>query len=65
MTTKKSQNTEKKYYCEKCDYYAKRKCDFNKHLKTIKHNSEKYNKIQPRNCHNCLCGKSYLHRSSL
>lgn len=47
------------FYCEKCDYNAKRKSDFKKHLKTKKHNSEKKDKL------NCVCGKRYKYPSSL
>ena len=54
-----------KFYCEKCDYYAKRQSDLNKHFKTKKHNTTNTTKIQQKTLHMCECGKSYSHRASL
>ena len=48
-------------YCEKCDYQAKRKSDFNKHLKSKKHNTYKH----IINTYKCSCGKEFKHRQSL
>ena len=38
MVKKTLQNSPKKFHCKKCDYYANRISDFNKHLQTRKHN---------------------------
>ena len=38
MTYKKVAKNVTKYYCEKCDYTSFKKCDFQKHLQTQKHN---------------------------
>jgi len=54
-----------KFHCEKCDYYAKRQSDLNKHFKTKKHNTTITTKIQPKTLYICDCGKSYNHRASL
>jgi hypothetical protein len=48
------------FYCEKCDYTAKRKSDYQKHLKTKKHNVAKKD-----NSLTCTCGKEYKYASSL
>lgn len=51
-------------YCEKCDYYANRISDFNKHLQTIKHNGKNGNKNSPpNNPYHCGCGKIYKFQS--
>ena len=54
-----------KFICEKCDYKCYKKGDFNKHLKSIKHNTTNTTQIQQENTYNCECGKSYNHRASL
>ena len=69
-TTKNSQKFSKilkNFYCKNCDYTCTRKSDYNKHLKSIKHNTTnttKYNKIQHKIL-KCICGKEYSHRASL
>ena len=50
-----------KYYCEKCNYGCSNKKDYEKHILTLKHKSEK---ILVNNLYNCICGKSYKHRQS-
>ncbi len=35
------ENSNKLFHCEKCDYTAKRKGDFKKHLESRKHNASK------------------------
>ena len=62
------------YSCEFCAYNTLSKKDFNKHLSTDKHKmlilannaNEKSQKI-PKNPaeHSCVCGKTYMHLSSL
>ena len=64
MVKKTLQNSPKKYHCEKCDYYANRISDFNKHLQTIKHNGKNGNKNSPpNNPYHCGCGKIYKFQS--
>ena len=60
MIYKKSQKVSTEYYCEKCDYYANRKSDLNKHFKTKKHNdtNDTSNKL-----FKCDCGKQYKYHS--
>ena len=58
-----------KYCCEKCDFNASSKNDYNRHLLTKKHNSinsqclamEKTQK----NTYICECGKQYMDNSGL
>ena len=52
-------------YVKKCDYTWSRKSDFNKHLKSKKHNTTNATKIQQNILHYCECGKKYTHRASL
>ena len=64
-TTNITSKNIKKNYCEKCDYTWSRKSDFNKHLKSKKHNTTNATKIQQNILHYCECGKKYTHRASL
>ena len=64
-TTEILKKTLKEFHCVKCDYVCSRKSDFNKHLKSKKHNTTNTTKIQPNVLHSCGCGKSYNHRASL
>ena len=70
-TTKSRQKSPKVaefFHCEKCDYKCYKKSDYEKHLKTKKHNTTKYNKVQHENSqqeYTCECGKSYSHRATL
>ena len=64
MVKKTLQNSPKNYHCEKCDYYASRISDFNKHLQTIKHNGKNGKKNSPpKNPYHCGCGKKYKFQS--
>ena len=64
MVKKTLQNSPKNYHCEKCDYYASRISDFNKHLQTIKHNGKNGKKNSPpKNPYHCGCGKIYKFQS--
>ena len=69
MTSKNSQKfSNKKFYCEKCQYYAKRKSDLNKHYKSKKHNTYNTSKNSPNTSDLPFvgeCGKKYKHRQSL
>ena len=65
MLQKEFQKKDFKFYCEKCDYYSKRKSQFERHLHTNKHkNNECYIKATEKVPYNCLCGKIYKHHSS-
>ena len=66
-TTNNSPIIRLKYYCENCDYSCSKKSDFNKHIKSIKHNTTDTTKIQRRKSPNylCSCGKIYTHRALL
>ena len=64
MVKKTLQKSPKNYHCEKCDYYASRISDFNKHLQTIKHNGKNGKKNSPpKNPYHCGCGKIYKFQS--
>ena len=54
----------KNFECEKCDYVCSKKGDFNKHLKSIKHNAIKCYNNATINSLTCECGKIYKHSSS-
>ena len=56
------ENSNKIFYCEKCDYTAKRKGDFKKHLESKKHNASKM--LVKNSKFKCRCGKTYMHDSS-
>ena len=53
-----------KFICENCDYSCYKKGDFNKHLRSIKHNTTNTTQRQQQ-IHQCECGKVYSHRASL
>ena len=55
----------KNFVCEKCDFRCSKKGDYNRHLKSKKHNTTTTTKIQQKILHSCKCGKSYNHRASL
>ena len=65
MTTKIHQKTSYKFICEKCDFKCSKKGDYNRHLKTRKHNDTNTTLLQQKIHHICECGKSYNHRASL
>jgi len=56
------ENSNNKFYCDKCDYYAKRKGDLKKHFKSKKHNASKM--LVKNSKFKCECGKEYVHDSS-
>jgi len=56
------ENSNKLFRCEKCDYSAKRKGDFKKHLESKKHNASKM--LVKNSKFICKCGKKYMHDSS-
>ena len=51
------ENSNQIFHCKKCDYTAKRKGDFEKHLKSKKHNASKM--LVKNSKFICKCGKSY------
>ena len=69
MTYEKSAKSANFFECIICDFNTCKKCDFNRHLKTLKH---KNNEILINNIHErtnklftCECGKVYKHNQSL
>tara|TARA_B100000902_G_scaffold191094_1_gene182638 strand:+ start:8357 stop:9184 length:828 start_codon:yes stop_codon:yes gene_type:complete len=59
------ENSNNLLYCKKCDYLAKRKGDFKKHLQSKKHNASNAIKIASKKFQfSCPCGKTYCHDSS-
>ena len=59
------ENSNNSLYCKKCDYLAKRKGDFKKHLQSKKHNASNAIKNASKKFQfSCPCGKSYCHDSS-
>ena len=59
------ENSNNLLYCKKCDYLAKRKGDFKKHLQSKKHNASNAIKNASKKFQiSCPCGKSYKHESS-
>jgi len=57
-----TENSNKKFYCKSCDYYANRKGDLKKHFNSKKHNASKM--LVKNSKFNCDCGKEYVHESS-
>ena len=57
-----TENSNKKFYCKSCHYYAKRKGDLKKHFNSKKHNASKM--LVKNSKFNCDCGKEYVHESS-
>ena len=61
-----------KYYCETCDYKCCKKSDYEKHTRTLKHqtaytmltNTDK-NSPKLAKEYTCKCGNTYKHRQSL
>ena len=65
MAAKTRKKSACKYYCELCDYGCSQINDFNKHIKTNKHNAPKLGKMLPDiSTFICSCGKKYKHRQS-
>jgi hypothetical protein len=54
-------------HCEKCDYTSSNKCDYVKHCKTIKHNTDAHTDAKSLKHieYKCNCGSVYKHRQSL
>ena len=51
-----------KYYCENCDYGTSKKCNYDSHLLSVKHNKS----IIDKSAHHCkLCSKTYKDNSGL
>lgn len=65
MTTKKTPKTPKLFTCDICDFVCRKKCDYNRHLTTRKHEilTKGLTEKTPENI--CKCGKKYKHRQSL
>jgi hypothetical protein len=61
MTTQNNKKISIEMYCEKCDYLAKRKSDFKKHLQSKKHNDDPSKNKD----YICLCGNKYKYRQNL
>ena len=57
-----TKNSNQKYYCVNCDYYAKRKGDLKKHFNSKKHNANFM--LTENSKYICDCGKVYIHKSS-
>ena len=66
-TTIKSPINLLKFQCEKCKYSCSKRSEFEKHIKTIKHNTTDTTIMQHKKYpdHVCNCGKIYSHRASL
>lgn len=63
---KKTQKTQKKYTCKKCDFLSSNKKDYKRHIKTMKHKMiTNDTKMITKKPHCCCCGKSYNHRANL
>ena len=66
MIIKNSPKFSKKFCCEKCNYYANRISDLNKHYKSKKHNAKNANiNANEKSRYGCVCGKEFKHPSSL
>ena len=59
----------KTHECETCGYSTRKRCDYDKHLLTIKHKiaigEEVDTKASVPRTHKCFCGNEYKHRQSL
>ena len=54
-----------KFHCEKCNYYGKRKSQYERHLQTKKHLNKNASNFASKKVHyECACGKKYVHDSS-
>ena len=67
MTTESSQKTDKKYFCEKCKYTTCKKCNYDKHILSSKHeNSTNNNQQVAKGSHECnICNKYFNDRAGL
>lgn len=65
MLQKEFQKEDITFHCIKCNYYGKRKSQYDRHLQTNKHkNNECYIKATEKVQYTCLCGKKFKHHSS-
>jgi hypothetical protein len=64
MLSQNSPKIQYKFYCEICEYGCSKKGDFNKHIKSIKHNAIRATTNATSNILICKCGKDYKHSSS-
>ena len=67
MTTESSQKIDKKFFCEKCDYITYKKCNYDKHVLSRKHeNSNNNNQKVAKSSHECnICDKCFNDRAGL
>ena len=67
MTTESSQKNDRKYFCEICDYSTCKKCNYDKHLLSRKHeNSNNNNPKVAQSSHECnICNKCFNDRAGL
>jgi hypothetical protein len=67
MTTESSQKNETKFFCEKCDYITCKKCNYDKHLLSSKHeNRSNNNQKVAKSSHECnICNKCFNDRAGL
>jgi len=66
MLTKTSQTEPTFYTCKKCDYNTNKINNYNRHIKSKRHNANKMlTKTSQETHNNCICGKEYKHYSSL
>jgi len=67
MTTESSQKNENKYFCEKCDYITCKKCNYDKHILSSKHeNRSNNNQKVAKSSHECnICNKCFNDRAGL
>jgi hypothetical protein len=64
VNTKQDTKKTSKFICENCNYKTNNKYDYNRHINSKKHKNKCVNKQIYKNTYNCLCGKSYTHRSN-
>ena len=67
LTIKNSQKLYKKYLCEKCDYFTSKKCNYDKHLLSRKHdNNNNNNQKVAKSSYPCnICNKPFNDRAGL
>ena len=64
MLSKSLKKSHSNFHCKKCDYYANRNSDLQKHFNSKKHNATNTTEITDSDTIICGCGKEYKHRSS-
>ena len=65
---KNAEKSNEKYICESCDFICSKKSNYEKHLRTLKHNRHQNgSKKMPKNAENslwsCICGRTYKYES--